>query len=133
MIDIYTDGAYSPTRDQGGWSFIVVEDEEKIIFECFDVVQHTTNNRMELEAVLRALMYVKLTGVKINKIYSDSMYVVGTICSEWKRNKNKDLWNVFDKLNDKDIKYIHVNGHQDNKFNNRCDELAVFASHLIVE
>lgn len=131
MINIYTDGAYSPTRNQGGWAFIVVDDtSDKVIFELSDAVADTTNNRMEIEAVLRALLYIKFTNLESCKIYSDSLYVIGTICDGWKRNKNQDLWEVFDKLKQPGVKYIHVKGHDGNKFNERCDELAVFASHL---
>lgn len=134
MINIYTDGAYAVSIDSGGWAFIV-EKDNNIIFKTGDVVKHTTNNRMEIEAVLRSLFYIKYyvkENIEVN-IYSDSMYVIGTLTKHWKIKKNKDLWkvmyNTIKSLKHK-INFIHVKGHSDNEYNNLCDELAVFYSKI---
>lgn len=134
MIYIYTDGAYSPSNDRGGWAFIVT-DQKDVLFKVGDAVSHTTNNRMEIEAVIRALIYV-LNHIEEKEvtIYSDSMYVIGTLTQHWKIKKNVDLWKqmyiISQKLKEKDIKvhFIHVKGHNGEQYNELCDELAVFYS-----
>lgn len=134
MINIYTDGAYATSLDSGGWAFLVEKDNE-VIFKTGDVVKQTTNNRMEIEAVFRALVYIKYyipEDVKVN-IYSDSMYVIGTLTQNWKIKKNKDLWKSMHTLLKSikhEIKFTHVKGHSDNEYNNLCDELAVFYSKI---
>lgn len=128
MINVYTDGAYSSKLNQGGLAIVVIKDN-KIIAEFNKTYRNTTNNRMELLAVIIAIESLK----KYNNItiFTDSMYVIGCATLGWKKNKNKDLWNRFDKLNTKNIKFIHVKGHSDNIYNNRCDYLAVLASQKI--
>ena len=125
MINVYTDGAYSSKLNQGGLAIVVIKDN-KIIAEFNKTYRNTTNNRMELLAVIIAIESLK----KYNNItiFTDSMYVIGCATLGWKKNKNKDLWNRFDKLNTENIKFIHVKGHSDNIYNNRCDYLAVLAS-----
>lgn len=128
MINVYTDGAYSSKLNQGGLAIVVIKDN-KIIAEFNKTYRNTTNNRMELLAVIIAIESLK----KYNNItiFTDSMYVIGCATLGWKKNKNKDLWNRFDKLNTENIKFIHVKGHSDNIYNNRCDYLAVLASQKI--
>lgn len=128
MINAYTDGAYSSKLNQGGLAIVVIKDN-KIIAEFNKTYRNTTNNRMELLAVIIAIESLK----KYNNItiFTDSMYVIGCATLGWKKNKNKDLWNRFDKLNTENIKFIHVKGHSDNIYNNRCDYLAVLASQKI--
>lgn len=128
MINVYTDGAYSSKLNQGGLAIVVIKDG-KIIAEFAKTYRNTTNNRMELLAVIIAIESLK----KYNNvtIFTDSMYVIGCATLGWKKNKNIDLWNRFDKLNIENIKFIHVKGHSDNIYNNRCDYLAVLASQKI--
>lgn len=128
MINVYTDGAYSSKLNQGGLAIVVIKDN-KIIAEFNKTYRNTTNNRMELLAVIIAIESLK----KYNNItiFTDSMYVIGCATLGWKKNKNIDLWNRFDKLNTENIKFIHVKGHSDNIYNNRCDYLAVLASQKI--
>lgn len=132
---LYTDGAYSPVRDQGGIAFVVVKDSE-LILEFSKPVQRTTNNRMELGAIILGLMSIK-SPIDSLTIYSDSMYCIGTITKNWKRKKNIDLWNEFDKYFEKakelcpNIKFEHVKGHNGDKWNEYCDKLASRASQLI--
>jgi len=98
----------------------------------------TTNNRMELMAVIAALEALTKEGLHI-VIYSDSQYVVKAVEQGWLRNwmatdfkggkKNKDLWKRFHALMQKHkIRFVWVKGHATNPYNNRCDELATAAA-----
>lgn len=126
---------FSVTPVHGGWGAILMcKDYQK---EISGGQNNTTNNIMELTAVIEALKLVKYP-CKI-KIYSDSAYVVNAFLQGWifnwlkkgwktadgKSVKNKELWEVlyrFTKTHE--IEFIKVKGHADNTFNNRCDELA---------
>ena len=131
MIEIYTDGAYSSSRNQGGWAFVVVQDN-KIIHKDYEGLFNTTNNRMEIMGMLKALEWIKQNSVPLPiKIYTDSMYVIGTLTLNWKMKKNIDLWEILIPLVNKDIEYLHVKGHDGNKFNEECDKWAVFGSNLL--
>lgn len=130
---VYTDGAYSSKRNQGGIGIVILKDD--VVVQKFNkAYKNTTNNRMELIAVITALMAVKK---EINSltIYSDSMYVIGCATLGWKRKKNVLLWKVFDESFEKaksfvksEIKFEHVKGHEGDKYNEMCDNLAVRAS-----
>lgn len=131
MIEIYTDGAYSSSRDMGGFAFVVLENKEKI-YSYFFNEPNTTNNRMEITAVLKALYWLKEVG-KLDEdiiIYTDSMYVIGSMTKNWKRNKNVDLFTELDNIYKqfKTIVFMHVKGHSGDKYNELCDKLAVIAS-----
>ena len=131
MIEVYTDGAYSSSRDMGGFAFVVLENKEKI-YSYFFNESNTTNNRMEITAVLKALYWLKEVG-KLNEdiiIYTDSMYVIGSMTKNWKRNKNVDLFTELDNIYKqfKTIVFMHVKGHSGDKYNELCDKLAVIAS-----
>ncbi|MEK9716908.1 MAG: ribonuclease HI [Pelagibacteraceae bacterium] len=132
-IKIYTDGACLGNPGKGGWGAIIINEnkEEKISGK----VENTTNNRMELLAVISALKYVKENSLEI---FTDSKYVKDGIeqwIHTWKKNgwktsnkkevKNIDLWIELDQLrSDKKIIWNWVKGHSDNKYNNLVDELA---------
>lgn len=128
----YTDGAYSPLRDQGGIGIVIIKDN-KVVLQYNKMYKNTTNCRMELQAVITALRCIKNKIDKLN-IISDSQYVIGCIGKGWERKKNQDLWNEFEKVeNDtlklcKDISYLWIKGHSDNEWNNLADSLAVKAS-----
>lgn len=128
MIHVYTDGAYSSSRDQGGWSYVVLY-KNHLIKKEFGGVKATTNNRMEILAVLNAVELFKNTTHSVN-IYTDSMYVVGSLTLNWKRNANLDLWEKFNSYDLSKFNFLHVKGHNDNKYNEMCDDLAVLGSHL---
>lgn len=134
-IIIYTDGACSGNPGPGGWGAILMYKDHKK--EISGGAKETTNNIMELTAVIEALRLVKHP-CKI-KLYSDSAYVVNAFLQGWiynwvKKNwktadnspvKNKELWEElygFTKIHE--IEFIKVKGHSDNEYNNRCDELA---------
>lgn len=133
MIKIYTDGACSGNPGRGGWSAIILDGEK--IEKISGSEDNTTNNRMELTAVISALKYVKDKNLEI---YTDSKYTKDGIekwISNWKKNgwktankqdvKNKDLWDELDQLNSKkNVQWNWVKGHANNQYNNMADELA---------
>ena len=139
-IAIYTDGACSGNPGAGGWACVLMYKGNKKELSGFEA--ETTNNRMELLAVIRGLEALKRPIKDAVEVFSDSAYVVnanvnGWLCG-WRANgwrtadkkdvKNRDLWEKLDELNAIiKPKYIKVKGHSDNEFNNRCDELAVAA------
>lgn len=144
MITIYTDGSSRGNPGPGGYGAILMyKDLRKEISQGF---RHTTNNRMELLAVIMGLKAIKNKEMPVC-IYSDSQYVVNAVEKGWLANwiktdfkggkKNKDLWLEFHRLSvGKSIKFIWVRGHADNPFNNRCDELATTAAdsnHLLID
>lgn len=131
MIKIYTDGAYSPSRKQGGYAFVVIKDELKI-HSYFFPEKDTTNNRMEIMAAIEACRWAKENNYPEIEIYTDSMYVIGTMTLEWKRKKNNDLWSIMDEsVKDLSISWNHVKGHNGDKYNELCDALAVEATKVI--
>lgn len=128
---IFSDGAYSPSNNQGGIGFVVLKNDE-VIFKFSKMFTNTTNQRMEVLAATIALESIKNTS-NIT-IITDSMYVVGTLMKGWKRKKNLDLWNRIDKAIEKHSKvdFIWTKGHADNKYNQMVDELAFNASKQIL-
>lgn len=134
-IVVYTDGAYSTIRDQGGIGIVILKDGKKIL-EYSNMYKRTTNNQMELGAVIVALRIIK-DKCKSITIYSDSQYVIGCATLGWKRKKNVKLWLEYDKQIQRvselcsNIKFSHVKGHSSDYWNNYCDKIAVKASQLI--
>jgi ribonuclease HI len=136
QLIIYTDGAARGNPGRGGYGVILMwGDKRKEISAGYRL---TTNNRMELMAVIVALESLTKKNIPLT-IYTDSQYIVNTIQQKWLHNwirtdfkggkKNKDLWLRFYKLSkDYDMKFVWVKGHADNPFNNRCDELATAAA-----
>lgn len=127
---VYTDGAYSSALNQGGVGFIVLREGKKICYFS-KMYKNTTNNRMEILAVILALESIKSS--KSITIYTDSMYVIGCGVKGYKRNKNNDLWKRFDIALNKhpDVTFNHIKGHSVNTYNNECDQLAVSASRCL--
>lgn len=130
---IYTDGAYSAMRSQGGIGIIIINEEGKVVKKFSKMYKNTTNNRMELLAVIYGLKL--LTNADSILIYSDSQYVIGCATLNWQRKKNVDLWKIYDEVleshNCKNITFQHVKGHTGDLYNEQCDKLAVFASQLL--
>lgn len=133
MYIIYTDGAYSSSRNQGGIAFIIFNENMEEIISYSNTYKDTTNNQMEMMACMVALESIKVPS-KI-KIYTDSMYVIGQATLNWKRNKNKELWQRFETALDfhEKVEFQHTRGHSEDEINNRCDKLAVAASQLIID
>ena len=137
MLQIYTDGAYKSSIDQGGIGIVWIKDD-KVFKKYSKGFKHTTNNKMELIAMLCAFKSIKTTMDEIEFI-SDSQYVLGCLTKGWKKKKNIELWNILDKEYErvkslvKNIKFTHVRGHQDCFGNNLADELASNASLELLE
>ena len=134
-VTIYTDGACSGNPGAGGWGAILMHGNHAKEISGFE--KETTNNRMELTAVIKALSLLKQPCSV--ELYSDSAYVVNAIkqgwLENWKNNgwvgsdkkqvKNIELWQSLDLLMQKhSVNFNKVKGHADNEFNNRCDALA---------
>lgn len=129
-IDIYTDGACSGNPGKGGWAAILIYNG--IEKEISGGYPETTNNRMELFAIISGLKALK-ERCEVT-IYSDSAYCVdafnnnwidGWIKKNWKEVKNTDLWKTLLMLTKKhQVCFVKVKGHSDNEYNNRCDALA---------
>ena len=135
-VTIYTDGACSGNPGPGGWASILMAGGVRK--ELSGGERDTTNNRMELMAVIEGLRALKRP-CKVD-IYSDSAYVVNAfsqnwigkwVSNGWKNSAkaevaNSDLWKeLIDLTSRHEVTFHKVKGHSDNEFNNRCDELAV--------
>ena len=135
QLIIYTDGAARGNPGPGGYG--VVLNWGGTIKELAQGFRLTTNNRMELMAVVVGLSILTREGVDV-VIYSDSNYVVNSVEKGWvfdwvkkgfKGKKNEDLWRQFLVYYKKHrVKFVWVKGHADNPWNNRCDELATAAA-----
>ncbi len=134
MIEIFTDGASSGNPGPGGYGVILRSG--KHYKELSAGYRKTTNNRMELMAVIKGLEALKSLNQSVT-IYSDSKYVIDSIEKRWvyswvqkgfKDKKNKDLWLRYLELSKfHNIKFIWVRGHAGHPENERCDQLAVNA------
>lgn len=141
-VHLYTDGGCSGNPGPGGWAFLMRHLATGKEVEQFGAEKETTNNRMELQAVIQGLSLLKRpTQVEL---FTDSVYV-GKGISEWMKNwkkndwrrregkawkpvKNDDLWRQLDQLiSTHQVKYTRVAGHSGHPENDRCDELAVAA------
>jgi ribonuclease HI len=134
-VTIYTDGAARGNPGPGGYGTVLISGQfRKELSEGFEL---TTNNRMELLAVIVGLESLKIENSQVT-IYSDSKYVVDAVEKGWiwnwvktrfKGKKNEDLWLRFLKVYQKhQVKFIWVKGHSEIPENERCDHLAVEAS-----
>ena len=124
-IYLYTDGASSGNPGPGGYGAVLICGSLRR--ELSGGFALTTNNRMELLAVIRGLEAIRWKGAEV-RVYSDSTYVVGTVTKNWKRKKNLDLWARFDELSrDFELSFHWIKGHAGHPENERCDRLAVAA------
>lgn len=135
-ITIYTDGSSRGNPGPGGYGVIMMSGHHRK--ELSKGYRLTTNNRMELLAVIAGLQALKKNELPVT-IYSDSQYVINSITKGWLDNwirtdfkggkKNKDLWLQYKQLSKQfKLKFVWVKGHADNPYNNRCDELATSAA-----
>ena len=134
-MNIYTDGACHSSTKIGGIGVVFTKNNQ-IIYKFSKQFIDTTNNRMEILAIIYALHAISKP-IDIINIYSDSQYALGCITKNWSRKKNTDLWKLFDKVYSKaktlcpNIQFNWVKGHDINEFNNISDKLAVEASNFI--
>ena len=134
-VDIYTDGACSGNPGAGGWCAILIyKGIEKTLAGG---ASETTNNRMEMTAVIEGLRALRERCEAT--VYSDSAYTVNAINEGWldywmshnwrtkdkSEVKNVDLWqSLFTEMQKHKLRFVKVKGHSDNEYNNRCDEIA---------
>ena len=134
-VQIYTDGACSGNPGVGGWAAILLYNGHEKEISGYN--KETTNNRMELFAIIQGLNALK-ESCEV-ELYSDSAYAVDAINKGWlnawqrsdwktadkKEVKNRDLWrDLLLKTSRHKVTFIKVKGHADNEYNNRCDALA---------
>lgn len=135
-IQIYTDGSSRGNPGPGGYGTILMWGKHRK--ELSQGYRRTTNNRMELLAVIAGLETIKKNDLPIT-VYSDSQYVVNAVEKGWLKTwmktdfaggkKNKDLWKKYHELaKDLTVKFLWVKGHANNPYNNRCDALATEAA-----
>lgn len=143
MIQIYTDGAHSSSTDVGGWSFVFSIDNQVYFYSNYEL--NTTNNRMELTAVLNALKKVQSLQTDAT-IYTDSAYIANCFAqnwhSKWESNGwvtskktpvlNKDLWQqiliIYKELNKSHtVEIKKISGHSGHELNELADYYAVQA------
>jgi ribonuclease HI len=131
-IIVYTDGSCLGNPGPGGWAAIIIENgKENAISGNSGREKDTTNNRMEMMAVIRALEYIHentapkdLPNLQIN-FFIDSNLIVQTLSSGWKKKKNQDLWAEIERLTAwLNIRWNWVKAHHEDKYNNKVDELA---------
>ena len=134
-IEMYTDGSCIGNPGPGGWGVVLIYKD--VVKEFSGFVDNTTNNRMEITAVIEGLKKVK-EPCEIT-IYTDSAYTMNTFDKGWlndwilkgwktanrKPVVNQDLWQeLVTRMQPHKITWVKVKGHADNKYNNRCDEIA---------
>jgi ribonuclease HI len=134
-ITIYTDGASSGNPGPGGYGVVLISGKHRL--EKSAGFRLTTNNRMELMAVIEGLEALKIPGSKV-VVYTDSKYVADSIEKGWvfqwesksfKKKKNPDLWMRFLQVYRKhNVRFVWIKGHANNTENETCDRLAVEAS-----
>lgn len=131
---IYTDGACQVSTGKGGIGIVFIRGDG-IMFQFCKPFKNVTNNQMEIMAVIYALHSISSDFTSIT-IVSDSQYVLGCINKGWKRKKNQNYWQLFDRVYNRakkfcsDIKFEWTKGHNIDEYNNLADRLAVEASHF---
>lgn len=148
MIKVYTDGscrANGSANAVGGWAFAIVREDE-LIYAARGMVCSTTNNQMELEAVKRAIKWIR-TGIDLKneqvEIYTDSAYIQNCVSQKWYINwqkngwvntkkepvKNREYWEfLIPYFTDERFSFLKVKGHNGDKWNEYVDKLAQEAS-----
>jgi ribonuclease HI len=133
-ITIYTDGAASGNPGPGGYGVVLISGKHRL--EKSEGFRLTTNNRMELMAVIEGLEALKIPGSKV-VVYTDSKYIADSVEKGWvfqweskafKKKKNPDLWIRFLKIyRNHNVRFVWIKGHANNTENEICDRLAVKA------
>ena len=127
MNIIYTDGScIKNPNGPGGYAYIVIN-PDGTEWHFSDGNMSTTNNRMELTAVIKSLEHINIK--EKCKIYSDSQLTINCATGKWTRKANLDLWSEYDKVSkDKIIEFEWVKAHNGNKYNEMVDKMALAES-----
>ena len=137
-IHLYTDGAARGNPGPGGYGIVLEWPEKNYRKEFSEGFKHTTNNRMELLAVIEGLKKLNESPLKV-RVYTDSKYVADAFVKNWvfgwerkgfKDRKNTDLWiALLREYRKHEVSFHWVKGHNNHPQNEQCDRLAVEASH----
>lgn len=155
ILKVYTDGSCSSNPGPGGYAFVIVSSRDNVLLRVSGCSPKTTNNQMELKAIVSALKHSK-ENLAINakeniiQIYSDSAYCINPLVQGWLKNwkkfnwktrkgeeiKNLELWKELDgvlcKMRAK-VEFIKVKGHSGNKYNELANDLAQNATRIALE
>ena len=124
-IVIHTDGACKGNPGPGGWGAVIEQNGGQVKLSGSE--HHTTNNRMEMTAVIKGLEAVDASAKVL--ISSDSTYVINTMTKGWKRKANHDLWEQLDRLaGSRNVSWRWVRGHNGDRGNELADALATKAA-----
>lgn len=120
-VELYTDGACSGNPGPGGWCALLRHNSHERVISGGE--RHTTNNRMELTAVIEGLVALK-EPCRVT-VFTDSEYAIGLMTRNWKRKANRDLISDLDALCAvHDVEFQHIRGHAGHPENERCDRIA---------
>ena len=140
MIEIYTDGSCLKNPDgPGGWAFCYIpKNKEGKVIIVSDGEKSTTNNRMELTSIIEALRFIGEDEDEKDKneykIYTDSQLCINCATGVWKRNKNLDLWKLYDKYSkNKKLHFQWVKGHSGNTYNELVDHHAYQEANKVIK
>ena len=131
---IYTDGSCIGNPGPGGWGAVIQHNGKEIELSGPD--NPTTNNRMEMMAIVRALQWVKENKLITHpiEVYSDSRLIIKSLNEGWKRKANLDIWTELDDAREGlNVTWNWVKGHAGNRLNERCDRLAVAQSEKAIK
>lgn len=124
---IYTDGAYSMLKNEGAFAYVILDSNGVVIKKRAYRCVNETNNRMELKAIIAALYNLPNKEEKVNAlVVSDSQYALCTLFGTWRRNLNKDLFDVYERIlkeREIEIEWKWVKGHNSDFYNEMCDEM----------
>lgn len=131
-IAMYTDGSCLGNPGEGGWGAIIQYGDQEMILGGGE--DHTTNNRMEMMAIIAGLTWIKKNLIKSHddieiEIFSDSRLIIDTMLKHWKKKMNTDLWEMMDSARSGlHVSWHWVKGHSTNRMNQRVDKIAVAES-----
>lgn len=125
---IYSDGAYSQKNNEGAFAFVILDgDSEREVKRMAGKIKDETNNRAELKAIIAAVHSLPHDATHV-RIISDSMYALNTLSGKWRRNTNKDLFEVWEQrvmrfMEDVKFEWCFVKGHSGDYYNELCDRI----------
>ncbi len=123
-LHIYTDGSCSPNPGPGGWAFVILDHIPRVGTVRSGRNEKISNNRMEITAVIEALKHLPGNPVVIH-IHTDSQYVIKCATRQWKRKKNRNLWEEFESVCPQcEIRWHWVKAHNGDEYNEKVDRLA---------
>lgn len=124
-MNVYTDGSCDPKSKDGGWGYIILDDKFNFEWHSGGSSTNTTNNRMELTAIINVLDFSLKLNVKEIIIHTDSLLSINCALGKFKRNCNLDLWLNYDELKSKiQVSFKWVKAHNGDYYNEQVDKIA---------